>query len=262
MARRKKLGFALGSGGARGVAHIGFLQAMEENGIKPDCISGCSMGSVVGAAYAAGMTPEDMFRAVKNLNLIDLMDITIKPGGLLDTRKMRKVLVKYLGDIDFDQLKIPYSCVAVDMVSQEVVEFKEGNVVDAVIASSSIPSVFKPTERDGMRLVDGGILERVPVRQVKQLGASKIVAVDVMGNKQCQAKMPGVIGMLTDVVELMDNHRTRRRREENKRIIDVWAEPDLGDMSSYTFRHTTFAYNQGYACGLAHVEEIKKLLEK
>lgn len=260
MAKKKKLGFALGSGGARGVAHIGFLQAMEENGIQPSYISGCSMGSVVGAAYAAGMSPEDMFKAVKELKLIDLIDITVKPGGLLDTRKMRKVLVKFLGEITFDQLKIPFSCVAVDMITQQVIEFKEGSVVDAVIASSSIPSVFKPTEVNGMRLVDGGILERVPVRQVKDLGATKIVAVDVMGNKQCQEKV-GIIGMLTDVIELMDNYRTRRRKEENKRIIDLWCEPELGTMSSYTFRHTTFAYHQGYECGQKHAEEIKKLLQ-
>ncbi|MBQ8407028.1 MAG: patatin-like phospholipase family protein [Clostridia bacterium] len=126
MAKKKKLGFALGSGGARGVAHIGFLQAMEEQGIVPDYISGCSMGSVVGAAYASGMTPQQMFSAVKNLKLIDLVDINIKPGGVLDTRKMRKVLTKYLGDITFDQLKIPFVCVAVDMISQQVIEFKEG----------------------------------------------------------------------------------------------------------------------------------------
>lgn len=261
MARKKKLGFALGSGGARGVAHIGFLQAMEEQGIVPDYISGCSMGSVVGAAYASGMTPQQMFSAVKDLKLIDLVDINIKPGGVLDTRKMRKVLTKYLGDITFDQLKIPFVCVAVDMLSQQVIEFKEGSVVDAIVASSCIPSVFKPIEKDGMRLVDGGILERVPVRQLKDLGATKIVAVDVMGNKQCQEKCPGILGMMTDVIELMDNYRTRRRKDDNKRIIDIWCEPELGNMSSYTFRHTTFAYQQGYACGQAHLEEIKKLLQ-
>ena len=261
MARRKKLGFALGSGGARGVAHIGFLQAMEENGIKPDVISGCSMGSVVGAAYASGMSPSEMFQAVKTLRLIDLLDITVKPGGLLDTRKMRKVLAKYLGEITFEDLKIPFSCIAVDMISQQLVEFKTGNVVDAVVCSSSIPSVFKPTEKDGMRLIDGGILERVPVREVKAMGAKKVVAVDVMGNKQAQEKCPGMIGMMSDVIELMDNHRTLRRRQESDDIIDLWCEPDLGTMSVYTFRHTTFAYQKGYECGLEHVEQIKALLK-
>ncbi|MBQ9729208.1 MAG: patatin-like phospholipase family protein [Clostridia bacterium] len=261
MAKKKKLGFALGSGGARGVAHIGFLQAMEENGIKPDYISGCSMGSVVGAAYACGLSPAQMFQAVKELKLIDLIDLTTKPGGLFDTRKMRKVLAKYLGEVNIEDLTIPYSCIAVDMVSQQVVEFKKGNLVDAVVCSSSIPSVFKPTEKDGMRLVDGGILERVPVREVKDLGAKKIVAVDVMGNKQCQEKCPGIIGMMSDVIELMDNHRTRRRRAEIEHIIDLWCEPDLGTMSAYTFRHTTFAYQKGYECGLAHVEQIKALLQ-
>ncbi|MBQ8427665.1 MAG: patatin-like phospholipase family protein, partial [Clostridia bacterium] len=207
MARRKKLGLALGSGGSRGVAHIGFLQALDEAGIKPDCISGCSMGSIVGAAYAAGMPPEEMRRAAVSLRFFDLVSVTRRPGGLLDTHSIRRILKRHIGDITFADLKIPYSCVAVDMVTQKVIELSEGSVLDAVIASSSIPAIFKPTEKDGMRLVDGGILERVPVRRVKNLGASKVVAVDVLGKKPTKDKCPNAIVMLTEVVELMDNYR-------------------------------------------------------
>ncbi|MFQ7079120.1 MAG: patatin-like phospholipase family protein [Christensenellaceae bacterium] len=130
MGKKKKLGFALGSGGSRGVAHIGFLQAMDEAGIKPDFLTGCSMGSVVGAAYASGMPPFDMQEIVCRLKPIDLLDVTIKPGGLFDTRKVRKVLTKALGDISFSELKIPFRCVAVDMYSQSVA-FSEA--VDAVV---------------------------------------------------------------------------------------------------------------------------------
>ena len=196
MKKHKELGFALGSGGARGVAHIGFLQAMEEEGIVPDYISGCSMGSVVGMAYSAGMSPKEMRDAAFSLKMIDLIDLTNKPGGLSDTRKIRKLLTKYVGEIEFKDLKIPFRCIAVDLHSQEIVEMSEGDVIGAVIASSSIPGVFKPTERDGMRLIDGGVLERVPVRAVRRMGAKQIVAVDVLGQKQCQQKCPNAMGML------------------------------------------------------------------
>ena len=262
MSRKKTLGFALGSGGSRGVSHVGFLQAMEEAGIKPDFLTGCSMGSVVGAAYAVGMTPAEMREAICKLKPLDLLDVTAKPGGLFDTRKVRKILKKYFGDITFDQLKIPFRCVAVDMHTQSVVTFSEGSVLDAMVASSCIPAIFKPIERDGYRLVDGGILERVPASQLKEMGADKIVAIDVLGQRQCtKDKIPGTIGMLLEVIDLMDNYRTKRRREENEKIIDLWLEPDLGTMSQYTFKTFPFAYDQGYKMGIEYAEKIKSLTE-
>lgn len=260
MGKKKKLGFALGSGGSRGVAHIGFLQAMDEAGIKPDFLTGCSMGSVVGAAYASGMTPGEMREIVCRLKPIDLLDVTIKPGGLFDTRKVRKVLTKALGDMSFSELKFPFGCVAVDMYSQSVVTFSEGSVVDAVVASSSIPAIFKPMEKDNMRLVDGGILERVPAAQLKEMGADKIVAIDVLGQKECKEKCPNAVGMLLEMIDLMDNYRTARRREENAGIIDLWLEPELGDMSQYSFKKFPYAFDQGYKLGVEYAPKIKELL--
>lgn len=258
--KKRKLGLALGSGGSRGVAHIGFLQALEELGIKPDFISGCSMGAVVGAAYASGFPLEEMRKAVMGLRFMDLFDVNSKPGGVLDTRKIRKLLERYIGDLYFDELKIPFTCVAVDMVSQQLVEFSSGKVLDAVIASSSIPSVFKPMEKDGMRLVDGGVLQRVPVQQVKNMGADKVVAVDVLGKISTKEKCPNTIMMLSEVISLMDNYRTARTHTDTKDIIDLWLEPDLGDMSQYSFKGLAFAYEKGYELGMEHSAEIKDLI--
>jgi NTE family protein len=257
--RKKKIGFALGSGGARGVAHIGFLQAMEEAGIKPDYISGCSMGSVVGMAYAAGMTPEQMRDVAFSLKLRDLIDVTNRPGGLFDTRKIRKLLMKYVGDPEFGDLSIPFRCVAVDMFSQELVEFSEGKVLDAVIASSTIPGVFKPLEFNGMRLVDGGVLDRVPVKALTHMGAKQIVAVDVLGKKPCREKCPNALGLLFDVFEIIDNKRTTDNKDLHDRHIKTWIEPDLGAMSQYSLKGVRMAYEKGYEIGKAHVEEIEKL---
>ena len=259
MKKDKELGFALGSGGSRGVAHIGFLRAMEEEGIVPDYITGCSMGSVVGMAYSAGLSPKEMREIAFSLKMIDLIDLTNKPGGLFDTRKIRKLLVKHVGDIGFDSLKIPFRCVAVDLYAQEVVEMSKGSVIDAVIASSSIPGVFKPTEKDGMRLIDGGVLERVPVKALRRMGAKQIVAVDVLGQKACRPKCPNAMGMLLDVFDIMDNHRTVRCKKEHRNHIGVWLEPELGRMSQFSLKGVRMAYEKGYEIGKAHVKQIRKL---
>lgn len=258
--KKKKLGFALGAGGSRGVAHIGFLRAMEEAEIYPDYITGCSMGSVVGSAYASGLTTEKMYRAVRGLRLLDLLSPTGARGGLFETKKIRKLLEKYVGDLDFSELKIPFRCVAVDMVSQKVVEFSEGKVLDGVIASSSIPAVFRPTEKDGMRLIDGGILERVPYVQLKNMGADVVVCVDVLGRLSTKEKMPTTFGVLLETIDLMDNYRTERLKMENKDLIDFWIEPELGDMSQYTLKQVEFAYEKGYEIGKAYAKKIKKAL--
>lgn len=257
---KKKLGFALGSGGARGVAHIGFLQAMEENGIRPDYIAGCSMGSVVGAAYSAGLKPKEIYAVVEKLRLLDLLQVTKRKGGLFDTQKIKKILIRYLGEASFNDLKIPFACVAVDLMSQKLVEFREGDVPTAVVASSSIPGVFKPIEKDGMRLVDGGVFERVPVKLVKDMGADTIIAVDVLGKRNCSEKMPGTVGMLWEIFNVMDYDRTVRRREENKKIIDCWIEPELGNMSEYMLKQSRFAYEKGYEAGLKHVPIIQEMM--
>jgi NTE family protein len=259
--KKKTLGFALGSGRSRGVAHLGFVQAMDEAGIRPDYISGCSMGSVVGSAYAAGMTVDQMHHAVTSLRFFDLVDVTSKPGGFLDTRKMRRILARYIGDLQFDELKIPFTCVALDMLSQKVVQFKEGSVLDAVVASSSIPAVFKPTERDGMRLVDGGVLTRVPVCEVKKMGADVVIAVDVMGNKPCREKCPNPIVVLSDIIEIMDNYRMEEYKKKNKKKYDLWLEPSLGNMNQYSFKNLSLAYEEGYRIGKENAEKIQGLLQ-
>ena len=261
MKKHKKLGFALGSGGARGIAHVGFLQAMDEAGIKPDFISGCSMGSVVGMAYSSGITPAKMRDMAFSLKLMDLIEVTRRPGGLFDTRKMRNYLMRQVGDPDFKDLSIPFRCVAVDLHAQEIVEFSEGKVLDAVVASSSIPGVFKPTEKDGMRLIDGGVLERVPVKSLTKMGADKIVAVDVLGQKPCRKKCPNAVGMLLDVFDIMDNHRTTRCKNDHDNHIDLWIEPDLGHMSQYSLKGVKEAYEKGYEIGAENATKIKKLIK-
>ena len=258
----KTLGLALGAGGRRGVAHIGFLKALEEAGVKPDYIVGASMGSVVGGAYAAGVTVDLMKEIVCKLRLLDLFSPAKQKGGIIGNAKMRALICKYIGDKTFADVNIPFRCVAVDMLTQEVVEFSKGKLVDAIVASSSIPAIFPPVIMDGKRLIDGGVLERVPAMRVKKLGADVVVAVDVLGWRNASEKVPGAIGVSLETFDIMDNHRTRAYHEKHKKHIDFWLEPDLGDMNQYSVKQIKEAYEKGYELGKANVEAIKKALEE
>lgn len=260
MKKTKTLGLALGAGASCGVAHAGFLRALDEAGIKADYVVGCSMGSIVGAAYAAGVDMETMEKALCSMTIGKLAAFTFQAGGLSSTRKMRKLLLKYIGDLDFSQLKIPFRCVAVDVNSQKLVEFSEGSVIDAAVASSCIPIAFAPFEKDGMRLVDGAILERVPARQVKEMGADVVVAVDVLGWRP-PIKKRGKLSMVFAAFDIMDNYATAQHRKENEEIVDFYLDPHLEEMSQYTFKKVKFAYERGYELGKANAEAIKKALE-
>ncbi len=259
----KKLGFALGAGGSRGVAHIGFLKAMEEAGIKPDYIAGTSMGSVVGACYALGMNPDQMIKEIEKLKFSEIFDISINPiknGALLRAKKMRKKLEKYLKGHKFSDLQTPFCAVATDLVTGNPVVLKDNDkVLDGVVASSSIPGVFKPVKMGDKILVDGGITRRVPIDEVREMGAEVVVAVDVLGKLRECNKNYNVFAVCLRIVDIMDSQITDHRRE--KQQPDLFLEPDLGDMSQYKFKELRTAYEKGYELGKANAEQILKLID-
>ena len=259
----KKLGFALGAGGSRGVAHIGFLKAMEEEGIVPDYISGCSMGSVVGACYALGMEPDQMMNEINRLKFSDIFDLSFSPlsnGAILRAKKMYKKLQTYLNDVTFDQLKKPFCCVATDLNSGNTVTLSgQTKVVDAVCASSSIPAIFKPVAIDNMVLVDGGVKCRVPIEQVKDMGADVVVAVDVLGKTRESERKFNMISVMFRVFDIMDGEVTCRRKDACS--PDLYIEPDLGDMIQYKFKDMNKAFEIGYLTGKENARKIKRLMK-
>lgn len=260
---KKKLGFALGAGGSRGVAHIGFLRAMEEEGIVPDYVSGCSMGSVIGSCYAKGYTTKYMEEIVKKLKFSDLFDLSLAPiknGALLRSKKMQKKLKQYLGKTTFGELKIPFTCVATDLIGGEVVVLgeKDREVCSSVVASSSIPTIFKPVQMDDKLLVDGGVLCRVPIDTVRSMGADVVVAVDVLGKVRKCDKKYNVFTIMTRIFDIADCELTRKNIKEKH--PDLFIEPDLGDMSQYKFKEIDLAIQKGYETGKAYADKIKQLI--
>ncbi len=156
--------FSLVFGGwaARGLAHIGVIERLDELGVSPSEISGTSIGAIIGAFYAAGYSGTDMRKIAINTNLLKLIDLDLR-NWLLKWNKIMKYLSRYLGDIQFVDLCIPLSIVATNIDSWEKVIFREGRVIDAIRASIGIPGIFIPYKYNGMHLVDGGIIENLPI---------------------------------------------------------------------------------------------------
>lgn len=159
---QKDFSLALGGGAARGLAHIGVIQRLEELGQTPRAISGTSIGAVIGAFYAAGYTSTEMRQIALETKILKLVDLDLK-NGLLKGTKIMKYLEKYLGEKTFEELNIPLTIIATDIDTGEKVIFREGRVIDAIRGSIGIPGLFRPFRYHGMHLVDGGIMENLPV---------------------------------------------------------------------------------------------------
>ncbi len=182
-----KIGLALGGGGARGLAHIGILKVLQREQLPIDVITGTSMGGIVGAMFAAGMSIEQMeAEALKRGDIgqiFKLIDLRLVGSGLLGGRRIKKLLAEMLGaETTFADLHLPFAVVSVDYTSGREVVLKEGKLVDAVRATMSVPGVFEPVELNDCDLLDGGVLNNVPVDVARDLGAEKIIAVDVLPN--------------------------------------------------------------------------------
>lgn len=257
----KKTCFVLGSGGSRGIAHIGFLQAMDDAGIRPDCIAGCSMGSVVGACYAKGVKPAQLKAVADNLKFQDIADFSVgflSKKSIFRSVKMRNRITELLGDVTFDQLEIPFECVAVDIISGKLITLNKGRVADAVSASSSIPLVFKPVEIDGYELVDGGVVNRLPIANARDFGAEVTIVVDVLGALRLYEPSKNMVVHGLRCVEVNDCYLTEECIRENK--PDLLIRPELGDMSQYKVSKLAFAYEEGYKSGVKYTNKIKELM--
>lgn len=261
----KTFGLALGSGGSRGIAHIGILVALEEAGIKPDYITGCSMGAVVGGCYAAGISAHEIRDIALRLKPRDILDIgpsLLTRMSLLRSKKVEELLGEYLGDTLIEDMSVGFKCVATDLISGKLHVFERGSAALAVQASCAIPGVFRPVELDGMLLVDGGCLCRVPVKTVKDMGADVVVAVDVLSNvSQPIEKVGNVLSLMLRVFDLMDANQTDMRSRIEGDIADIVLKPVIDNVSQYAIKDLDNTYEVGYELGKSYVEKIRALID-
>ncbi|MBS9523348.1 patatin-like phospholipase family protein [Litoribacter alkaliphilus] len=184
---QKTVSLVLSSGGARGLAHIGAIEVLEENGFQISSVAGCSMGALIAGVYAKGNLPQ--FKEwISNLDRVDvfsLMDFTISTSGFIKGEKVFQVIQALLGDCLIEDLPIPFACNAVDIISGQEKVFTEGSLFSAIRASAAIPTVIQPALIDNISYIDGGILNPIPVELIKDNQATLRIASDVNGPQQC-----------------------------------------------------------------------------
>lgn len=178
---RPRIGLALGSGSARGLAHLGVIRAIEEAGIEVDCIAGSSMGALIGAIHAAGKLDEleATFRDFDLKTMATFFDVVLPKSGLLDGAKVGELVRAHIHADAIEMLPRAFAAVATDIVSGEEVVIRSGDAIEAVRASISVPGIFTPVRSNGRILVDGGLTNPVPVSAVRALGAEFVIAVDL-----------------------------------------------------------------------------------
>jgi NTE family protein len=178
---RKKVGLALGGGAARGWAHIGVINAFQEADIPIDYLAGTSIGALVGAFFA-GNQINNLEKLVLHLDwkdIITFFDVVFPKAGLIDGKKITELLKKYISQLKIEELSIPFAAVATDIVTGEEVILDKDDIIDAIRASISVPGIFTPVKINNQILVDGGVVNPVPVNVVKNMGAEVVIAIDV-----------------------------------------------------------------------------------
>lgn len=178
---RPKIGLALGSGSARGLAHLGVIRALQEAGIKIDCVAGTSIGALVGAVYAAGSIDslENTFQNFDWKKMVSFFDVIFPKSGLIDGAKVRDLVRALVHAEVIESLPIPFCAVATDIQSGEEVLISRGDLIEAVRASIAVPGIFTPVRSNGLLLVDGGLVNPVPVSVARAMGAKIVIAVDL-----------------------------------------------------------------------------------
>ncbi len=240
MDRAVRLTVALGSGGARGFAHIGVLQALEEAGIRVSGVAGSSMGALIGAVYATGAPVVMLERIATHLPLGHWIDFTVPRMGLIAGERLQELLKLLTKAQTFEQTKIPLAVVATDLELGERVVFRSGPIHEAVRASIAIPGIFTPHSYQGRLLVDGGVIDRVPIDAARLLDADFVLAVDV----GLFERLPPVRNVLDVVIQSMD---IMEREIFRHRILqaDYVVRPQLELMSATSFSNIGEAIEAG-----------------
>jgi NTE family protein len=180
------LGLALGGGAARGFAHVGVIQVLEEAGLKPSHVVGTSAGSLVAALYASGKSVPELRKAAETMEEAEITDwmVPLLNRGALRGEALAKYVNTQVGGRNLEQMRIPLGIVATDLRSGEAITFRRGNTGSAVRASSAVPAVFQPVRIGDREYVDGGLVAPVPVRQTREMGANFVIAVDISSDPE------------------------------------------------------------------------------
>lgn len=252
----KVIGIALGGGSARGFAHIGVLQALDEAKVPISIVAGTSAGSLVGAFYAAGFSPWKMQEVALKVRDIDVADLSSgNRRGMLGGAALRRLVNSYLDNMPIEKMPRQFAAVATDLATGELVALRRGDTGGAVAASCSIPGVFIPALVDGRELVDGGLTSPVPVGVARQMGADVVIAVDV-GGRPTSKPRSGLYEIILQSFEIMGRSLAQLEGKTANALIQP--KTDRFDSSDFSARKEMI--EAGYLAGQAAVPDLRRRL--
>jgi NTE family protein len=253
--KNPKIGFALSGGSTRGAAHIGALTVLEREGIKPSFVAGTSAGALVGAAYCAGVSLEEISRIFLSMRWPTLIRPNFLRGlSLFDTSPMEEYLKKNIADCNFEDLKIPFACIACDIQTGERIVLDKGPLAPAVRASASIPGFFSPVELYDHLLVDGGTVDNFPVSLVKEMGAEYVVGVN-LSRSQTAANPPSTaLDVFIDMINIMQARSAVADASE----CNCYIRPDVQKYSSWSFSEVEKIQEEGMRAAELAVPQLRK----
>ena len=248
-----KVGLALGGGAAKGVAHIGVLRALADTDIKIDYISGTSVGSMVAALYAFGVNIDTIDQLARHLTLSKITTLRFTKTGLFATDSIYDLIVEHLGEVNIEDAQIPLAIVAADITTGQPVVMRSGSVAYAVCASSAIPGIYSPVEIEGRILVDGGLVQNVPLAPLREMGAGVTIASHLSSVDQYPTPTH-VLDVARNAFEIAVSENTRNQVASADILIAM-------DLSKFSFRDNTDRYDElctiGYHSCMAKLGKLR-----
>ena len=254
---KTKIGLALGGGASRGLSHIGVIKAFEEAGIKFDFVAGTSVGSLIGAFYCAGKTSSEMIEIVKNTKEKDIRTskIIFSPSK---TSGLQNLIIKNIGDINIEDLAIPFAPVAVDLKTTNEVAFRHGNLAKAVAGSCAVPGIFAPVDFQNKLLCDGGLQNAIPSDVPKLFGCDYVVAVDVNSTRAYGTESNKLLDVLLASIRIL----MKNIPAKGYLNADVMLAPNLKQFKSTKLKGADEMIEEGYRCAKLCMPQILELFNK
>ncbi|HWI52267.1 MAG TPA: patatin-like phospholipase family protein [Symbiobacteriaceae bacterium] len=258
MAPQVKVGLALGGGFARGIAHIGVLQALVANRIPIDYVAGTSAGSLVGAMFCAGLDPWLLERVTEQLNWRALVRLKLRRDGLLDAEGLERFVLGNMGDLQFKDLRVPFVATATDLLTGTEVLLSSGRVSTAVRASCAFPGIFLPVRVGTHTLVDGGLVHPVPSTVVRGMGADLVIGVELNRPGPTGKPLRNLLHIMLQSLALVQ----RPQVEQSLRNSDVTIQPELHDFSVMELERVEDMVRSGREAGEAAIADIRTAIDR
>jgi len=245
------IGLAFSGGSALGIAHIGVIKALSENNIPISCVAGTSAGSLVAAFLAFDIPLKKMIEISKKIDWSIISEFAYSKFGFKSNEPMRKIIFEAIGDVKIEDAKIPLAIVATDIDTGEEIIFRKGDVAQAILASTCLPGIFVPIQENGKKLVDGGLVENLPLSPLKNMGAKIRIGINLRHNNK---KARDIFGVIANAYNVLSDAQSLSLAGKAEFII----EPNLKQFNSLDFEKQDVLIEEGYNATISMLPRLKK----